>query len=150
MQAYGWKAHIENEFYTKKNALLVKERGTDNFDTLTNARGDIELDCGEALFLYGGRSALLAAFKKLRKAFILQSSCANPKLLGVFAGEVTAAVLKSKRIIMIAPADGSVVNTIGEEYLYKYDDTRAATENLYDGITGRQLKVILDRLLEEE
>ncbi|WP_157270160.1 hypothetical protein [Azohydromonas aeria] len=144
MEAYGWVALADNDFHKSKFADQVKAHGTDDFDSMTTAQGDVVLDCGKALFLYGGRKALKEAFDGTRKAFIIQSRCDKPRKLAVFVSTVGVRMgLATKQIIMITPANSDSVGTIGEEYMYKYQPDKDAKSNLYETIAKSQLKKMM-------
>lgn len=145
MGAYGWIANIENEFYKSDFAKLTKSRGTDKFDDLTDKQATVTLDCGKALYLYGGRDALKTAFKNKGKGFIVATNCTDPDKLGVFVSTVDAG-LKTKQIIMITPADSKVVNVVGEEYLYKFKPLDSVKKNLTESLITKELVRLIDNL----
>ena len=149
MKAYGWKARIENDFYEKDFAALAKKHGTEDFGSLENSRGEIELDCGEALYLYGGRDALLKGLKAAGKNFLIESSCSAIARLGVFIETVGAGV-KTKQIMMIAPANRSLVSRIGERHFYKWGEQSTIEQSLQKGIGSKQLEMILDYLMDPD
>ena len=145
MEAYGWIANSQNQFYKKKNAEKTKENGTENFDQLPNKKTDIELKCGQALYLYGGHTALKEAFNQMKKAVVITTDCTNPDKLGVFFSKVGASG-KTKIIIMITPVDSTHTQTIGEEYLYQFMVGEEIDKKLVEWLNKKQILGVIDAI----
>jgi hypothetical protein len=143
MDAYGRRSGFKAEFYDPINAKNIKSAGSDNFNLFPNGEGIIELGCDDAFYLYGGRTALVGALKEVTTEIAVVSTCADKAQLGVFFSTV-GATGKTKQIVMITPADKSVVKAVGEEYLYK--DPKAGAKYLYNSITYSTLAKLLPTL----
>ena len=92
----------------------------------------------------GGRTALVGALRDITTEIAVVSTCADKAHLGVFFSTV-GATGKTKQIVMITPADKSVVKAVGEEYLYK-DPSKAGAKYLYNSITYSTLAKLLPTL----
>lgn len=147
MEAYAWVTNSENEFYEKKFAKTVKDNGTKNFGSLTNSKGNINIDCGKALFLYGGRDAIKEAFEAVKKGngFVVRPNCDSPDKLGVFVATVDASI-KSKKIIMIVPADKDRVDVIGKKYLYQFKVGESINKNLQKALVTVDIENMINNL----
>ena len=121
MNAYVQFKSYNKDFYAEDFAKDVKaKQGTDSFETVVrrhSKRGSTrlakDLEDGKAIYLYGGRKALVREFTALKDNvgdFVLKP--ATGKTLAIFHGKVNA-MGKTKRILMIAnttnppPADVS-------------------------------------------
>jgi hypothetical protein len=110
VNAYVRFGAYNKDFYTEAFAKDVKTRqGTDSFETVIRRHSKPngskglarELDDGKAMYLYGGRQALVEAFAAIENRvgnFVLKP--ASGKQLAVFHGKVNA-MGKTKRILMI-------------------------------------------------
>lgn len=110
MNAYVRFGTYNKDFYAEAFAKEVKEKqGTDSFDAILRRHSKADgsrglarnLEDGKAMYLYGGRKALVnefAAAQNSVKNFVLKP--ASGKTLAVFHGKVSA-MGKTKRILMI-------------------------------------------------
>jgi hypothetical protein len=110
VNAYVKVGSYNKDFYTEDFAKDVKaKQGTDSFSAVLRRHSKRDgskgltrqLEDGKAMYLYGGRKALLAEFEAVRnsdKNLVLKP--ANGKTLAVFHGKVSA-MGKTKRILMI-------------------------------------------------
>lgn len=145
MDAYGWVAGVENEFYKKKFAEKTKEYGTEDFDQLNDKKGDVKLKCAQALYLYGGHKALKEAFSAMKKGLVVTSDCDSPDKLGVFFSKVGASG-KTKIIIMITPVDENQTKVIGEDYFYQFRIGEDIDKNLTESLLKKQIVGIIDQI----
>lgn len=147
MEAYAWLTDSENEFYKKEFASTVKANGTENFGDLTDKKGNINIDCGKALFLYGGRDAIKEALQSVKKGdgFVVRPNCDSPEKLGVFVATVSAKA-KSKKIIMISPVDKDRVSIIGKKYLYLFRVGESVDKNLVKSLVTVDIENLIDNL----
>ena len=115
MNAYAKFRSYNKDFYTEAFAQFVRGDGTTAFDRPLRAHSQVEelrdgrvrykrtLEDVKAMYLYGGRRALIRAFVAFDNTYggiVLTPE--NGKYLAVFHGKVTVAKLKTKRILMIA------------------------------------------------
>jgi hypothetical protein len=106
MDAYWRIANYDSDFDSKTFASSVKNEGSSNFDGL-NRRNDITLGADSALYLYGGRKALLTKLKPIDPRIIGQ----NWEQLVVLHSKVPAGQ-KTKRILMITHSSKSHLDAI--------------------------------------
>jgi hypothetical protein len=151
MGAYVWIDDIKNEFYNAKNVKKVRDmKGLENFDDISDDKGDVSLDCPKAMYIYGGRTALLKALRETRKTLIISAKCTKPKKLALFIGTVPAtAGFKTKQIIMIMPSNTDMAAAIGEEYMYKFIPNGDIKANLYETIAKSQLKTVINNIPDD-
>ena len=115
MNAYVQFKRDNKDFYAEAFAKGVKtDQGTNSFETVLRRAGTRDgakglkktLEDGKAMYLYGGRKALVREFAAVRQGgrdFVLTP--ADGKKLAVFHGKVDASG-KTKRILMIANTTG--------------------------------------------
>jgi hypothetical protein len=115
VNAYVQFKRDNKDFYAEAFAKGVKtDQGTNSFETVLRRAGTRDgakglkktLEDGKAMYLYGGRKALVrefAAFRATAGDFVLTP--ASGKKLAVFHGKVDASG-KTKRILMIANTSG--------------------------------------------
>ena len=116
MNGYVQFKPYDEDFYADDFAKGVKQdQGDNTFLTVLQRAADKKapkklektLKDRHAMYLYGGRKALVREFAAVRQGghkFILTP--ASGKKLAVFHGRITVGLNKTKRILMIANTDG--------------------------------------------
>ena len=137
MNAYAKFLARNNDFYTQANATSIKGDGTVSFDSRLTHNSRYEknqkrytatLDDGRAMYLYGGRKALVkefTGFKQFSGDFVLRPP--DGHWLSVYHDRITVDRNKTKRIVMITsfattsrPTSNALINRRLIVPLYEY------------------------------